>query len=171
MWIIEFEGRNGLAEYSTFLNCVSSDVSSNGLPQRVHAHIGCICLTFLHCVFSVVFIVWSRGCKVTLVAFVCLFPCVYFQMCPQRTKIRAGVFTLVALVWLFFTVCFQMCLQMTFAHSHWLHLFVFSPQCFFKCVLNELGLEQAYSHGVHLFDFSPSRIFRSVLISLAWADE
>ena len=28
------------------------DVSSNGLPQRMHSHIGCICLAFLHCAFS-----------------------------------------------------------------------------------------------------------------------
>ena len=29
-----------------------SNVSSNGLHWRMHSHIGCICLTFLHCVFS-----------------------------------------------------------------------------------------------------------------------
>ena len=29
-----------------------SNVSSNCLPERMHNHIGCICLTFLHCVFS-----------------------------------------------------------------------------------------------------------------------
>ena len=35
-----------------FLHCAFSDVSSNGLPQRMHSHIGCICLAFLHCAFS-----------------------------------------------------------------------------------------------------------------------
>ena len=35
-----------------FLHCVFSNVSSNCLHQRMHSHIGCICLTFLHCVFS-----------------------------------------------------------------------------------------------------------------------
>ena len=36
----------------TFLHCVLSNVSSNGLPVRMHSHIGCICLIYLHCVFS-----------------------------------------------------------------------------------------------------------------------
>ena len=35
----------------TFLHCVFSYVSSKCLPQKMHTHIGCICLTFLHCVF------------------------------------------------------------------------------------------------------------------------
>ena len=35
-----------------FLHCVFSNVSSNGLPEKMHSHIGCICLAFLHCVFS-----------------------------------------------------------------------------------------------------------------------
>ena len=35
-----------------FLHCVFSNVSSNGLYRRMHNHIGCICLSFLHCVFS-----------------------------------------------------------------------------------------------------------------------
>ena len=34
-----------------FLHCAFSNVSSNGLPERMHSHIGCISLTFLHCVF------------------------------------------------------------------------------------------------------------------------
>ena len=35
-----------------FLHCVFSNDSSNGLPERMHNHIGCIYLTFLHYVFS-----------------------------------------------------------------------------------------------------------------------
>ena len=34
------------------LNHVFSNVSSNGLAELMHSHIGYICLTFLHCVFS-----------------------------------------------------------------------------------------------------------------------
>ena len=34
------------------LHCGFSSVSSNFLSQRMHSHIGCICLIFLHCVFS-----------------------------------------------------------------------------------------------------------------------
>ena len=37
---------------STFLHCVFSNVFSNCLPERMHNHIGYICLTFLHCAFS-----------------------------------------------------------------------------------------------------------------------
>ena len=29
-----------------------SSVSSNSLPEKMHSHIGCICIVFLHCVFS-----------------------------------------------------------------------------------------------------------------------
>ena len=36
----------------TFLHCAFSNVSSNRLHQRMHSHIGCICLTFLQCAFS-----------------------------------------------------------------------------------------------------------------------
>ena len=36
----------------TFLHCVFSDVSSSCLLERMHNHICCICWTFLHCVFS-----------------------------------------------------------------------------------------------------------------------
>ena len=36
----------------TFLHCASSNVTSNCLPEMMLNHIGCICLTFLHCVFS-----------------------------------------------------------------------------------------------------------------------
>ena len=38
----------------TFLHCAFSNVSSNHLPVRMQSHIGCICLSFLHCVFSYV---------------------------------------------------------------------------------------------------------------------
>ena len=31
--------------------CIHIYVSSNGLPEWMQSHIGCICLTFLHCVF------------------------------------------------------------------------------------------------------------------------
>ena len=36
----------------TFLHCVFSNVSSNHLPELMHNHTGCICLTFPQCVFS-----------------------------------------------------------------------------------------------------------------------
>ena len=39
---------------STFLHCVFSNVSSNGLPKRMHNHIVYICSAFLHCAISYV---------------------------------------------------------------------------------------------------------------------
>ena len=36
----------------TFLHCAFSNVASNYLHEKRHSHIVCICLTFLHCVFS-----------------------------------------------------------------------------------------------------------------------
>ena len=50
-------------------------------------------------------------CKVTLVALVCLFSTVCFQMCPQIAWLRGCIFTLVAFVWFFSTVRFQMFIQ------------------------------------------------------------
>ena len=35
-----------------FLHCVFSDVDSTTLPEKMQSHIGCICLFFLHCVLS-----------------------------------------------------------------------------------------------------------------------
>ena len=57
---------------------------------------------------------FTRGCIVTLVAFVRLFSTVSFQMGPQFTRIRRCKVTLVAFVCLLTTVCFQMCPQSTF---------------------------------------------------------
>ena len=52
-----------------------------------------------------------RGCKITQVAFVCLFSIVCFRMCPQIACMRRCIITQVAFVWLFSSVPFQMCLQ------------------------------------------------------------
>ena len=38
--------------YFSFFHCGFSNVSSSRLPERMHSHIGCICLAFLHCAFS-----------------------------------------------------------------------------------------------------------------------
>ena len=54
------------------------------------------------------------GCIVALVAFVWLFSTVYFQMCLQSTCIWGCIITLVAVVWIFPTVRFQVCPQIAF---------------------------------------------------------
>ena len=39
-------------DFSNFLHCVFSNVSSNPLLEQMQSHIDCICLTFRYCVFS-----------------------------------------------------------------------------------------------------------------------
>ena len=87
----------------TFLHCVSSNVSSNCLPQKMHNHTGYICLTFLHCAFSNVssICLHFRRFIITQAAFVWLFSTVRFQMCPQNVRPRGCIITQVAFVWFF----------------------------------------------------------------------
>ena len=108
-------------------NFVFSNFSSNCFPERIHSHIDCIYLSFLHYVSSnvssnglpkvtLVAFVWLfstvsfqtnvqrvclRGCKVTLVAFVCDSSSVNSQMNPQMACNREYIVTLVAFAWLF----------------------------------------------------------------------
>ena len=49
-----------------------------------------------------------RGCKVTLVAFVCDSSSAYFQMNPQMTCKRRFIITLIAFVWLFSNIFVQL---------------------------------------------------------------
>ena len=42
----------------TFLRCVFSNVTSGRLHKRMQSHIGCICLTYLQCAFSNVSSKW-----------------------------------------------------------------------------------------------------------------
>ena len=41
-----------LPNVANIFHCVFSNVSSNGLPEKTHSRIRCICLTLLHCAFS-----------------------------------------------------------------------------------------------------------------------
>ena len=76
------------------------NVSAKSLDQSRQSHIDCICLTFHHCAFSNV----SSNYLLTLVAYVGLFSTVCFQMWPQITRLRGGIFTLVAFVILPITI-------------------------------------------------------------------
>ena len=88
-----------------------SHVFSKCLHKKMHSYTGCICLTFLHCVVSNEASVRLDQSThiVTLVAFVWLFPTVYFQVFPQTVCTRAYIITLDAFVWLFSAICL----------SHW----------------------------------------------------
>ena len=100
------------------------------LNERMHSHIGCICLTFLHCAFSNVY---SNRLNE-------FFSTVHFEMSLWRTWIRAGKFALIAFIWFFSTVFFKCLLKVIWweqANLHCLHLFNFSPLWIIKCLLKD----------------------------------
>ena len=93
-------------------HCAFLNVSSNHLQEETQSHIGCICMTYLHCVFHMFpHCTRIRAGIVPLVAFVWLFFTVHLKMCPRIACPRRGIVTMVAFVWLFSSVCFQMCPQ------------------------------------------------------------
>ena len=100
--------------------CIFSTVSFQMYFQTVCTR-GCMVTVaafvwlFLHCVFSnasSICLHWQMY-LVALVALVCFFSTVGFQMVPQITCLRGCIITLVAFVWLFSTVGFQMSPQIT----------------------------------------------------------
>ena len=65
-----------------FLHCVFSYESSNCLPERMHSYIGCICLPFLRCVFSNVALKRLNKRKQNHIGCICLtfLRCVFFNV-------------------------------------------------------------------------------------------
>ena len=102
------------------LHCAFSNVSSNCLPERRHNHIGCILLTFLHCAFSNVS---SKSLDLNRQSHI---GCI----CSNFSIVR-----------------FQMCAQIAWPNIGYTCLFDFSPLCVFKCFLKELGSEKAAHLG------------------------
>ena len=79
----------------------TENMYSKCLPERMQSRIGCICLTFSHCVFSNV----SSNCQPermhSHIGCICLFfSIVPFQMYPQGACLWGCIVTLVAFVWL-----------------------------------------------------------------------
>ena len=109
-WIAcQWETKVTLVAFFYFSPLWAFNISSNGLPEKRQSQIGCICLTFLHCVLSMFAqIVCQRKFKVTLFAFVWLFSIMSFQMCHENACLRRGKVKLVTFFRLFFTVRFQM---------------------------------------------------------------
>ena len=134
----------------TFLHCVFSNASSNCLHEKMQSHIGCICMTDIHCVFHMLpQCTRIRAGIVPLVAFVWLFSIVHFQMFPQISCLNRSKVTLVAFDWLFSTVYFQMrpqsvcikrCIVTSFA---FVRLFAL---CVFKCFLKHLHSSSQHLH-------------------------
>ena len=85
-------------------SCDVLNVFSNCLPDKMQSHIGCICLTFLHCAFSNV----------------------SSKRLQKRMHIHIGCINLTPL---YIFKCVLKLLAWEDAESHWLHLFDFSPLC------------------------------------------
>ena len=154
-----------------------SNVSSKRFHERMHNHIGCICLAFLQCGFSND----SSNClperRHSHTGRICFTPLctMCFQMHPQITCPRRCIIALAAFVWLFSTVhlynfyqlCVSKCVVMFLfrydVKSHWLHLCNFTPLCFIKCVLKLPAWADAKSQLLHLFGFSPLCVFKCAL--------
>ena len=97
----------------TFLHCAFLNVSSNGLPEKRHSLMVAFAWLFSTVCFQMCpQITCLRRGKVTLVAFAWLFSTVHIQMSPEIAFLRRGIVTLVAFAWLFSTVYFQMFHQM-----------------------------------------------------------
>ena len=79
-------------------------MSSNGLPEKRHSNIGCICVTFPHCEFSYVDSKNLDQSTQIHIDCICLtFLHCAFLMCPQIACLRRGIVTLITFV--FSTVC------------------------------------------------------------------
>ena len=128
----------------TFLHCVFLKVSSNHLPEKMHSYTGCICWSFLHCVFSKV----SSSCLPERMHSYTGYTCLTFSHCALT---HVSSYCLVDMMQnhtactclTFLPVCFEM-----------------SPQsaCLKECVIALVAL----------FYFSPRCIFRCLPKSLAW---
>ena len=111
-----------------FLHYVFSNVSTNCLGQRMQSHAGCTCLAFLHCVFSNV----SSNClnerMQNHIGYICLTSprCVFSYGTSEN-------------------------LDQYNAKSHWLNLCDFSQLCVFKCVFKWLALIDAKPHCIGSF--------------------
>ena len=92
---------------ATFYHRVFSNVSSNGLPEMMHSHIGYIYLVFLHCVFSYVYSnnldqsMHSHTGSICLTFLHCAFSNVSSDHLPRRMYSHIGCICLTGIVSLF----------------------------------------------------------------------
>ena len=116
-------------------------------------------------------------CKLTLIAFACLFSDVSFQMSPQSTRITTDIdltflhCVLSNVISNFLNeqrktlLCvFQVVPQVACSKGCIITLVAsidFSPLCDFKCILKLAGQVDAKLHWLHLFDLSPLCLFKS----------
>ena len=165
----------------TFLHCVLSNVSSNGLPVRMQNHTGCICLTFLHCAFSNVSqnglpvrMQKHTGC-ICLTFLHCAFSNVSSNCLPERMHSHIGWICLTCLHSVFLNVSSMYldqrrhnrigCIVLPFPHcafssALWLHL---SVRLQMRSKISWIRNER--SHCSHLWKCSLLCVFRC---SLEW---
>ena len=98
----------------TFLHCAFSKFSSNCLTEKIHSHIGCIRLAFLHCAFSNVSSNCLPGKMHSHIDCICLtfLRCAFSNVSPKRLHKRMQNH-----------IC---CICMVFLH--WFVLLRMSPQ-------------------------------------------
>ena len=139
----------------------------------MHSHIGCICMTFLHCGF------WNVSSKrlpekeakshwLHLFNFFhCAFLNVTPNLLPQKRHSHIGYICLTFPLW--FIKCFLKWPVWEDAKSHWLHLFSFFLLCVFTCWLKELGSAQAQALVAFVWLFALC-VFKCLLKWPVWED-
>ena len=116
--------------------------------------IGCIFLSFVHCVFfsSNVYCKNRDQNRQSRTGCIRFFSTVWFQMSPQIVCPKRGKVTLVAFIWFFPKVWFQMFTQITWIRKGKVPLITFlyfSALCVFKCLLKLFAQIEVKSHLLH----------------------
>ena len=111
----------------TFLHCVYSNVFSNRLPVKMQSYIGCICLTFIHSVFSNV----SSNCL------------------PEKKHNYTGCTCLT-----FLQCVFKCILKLTPRPIFLMDSFLVSPQITFRCELKSALNPSRFDVTIKTFFFS-----------------
>ena len=146
----------------TWLHCVFSNVSSKYLDQRRYNQIVCIGFAFLHmCVLR--FPVWYNAYLHWLFVFCPLFvsKSLLKVLGPDNAKSQClHLYKYSLLCVLRFTLKLY---EWNDAYWHRLNLFDGSLPCIFKCAFKLPFLVEAYSHWLHLVDLSPLCVIKCIL--------
>ena len=114
-----------------FLHSACSNASSKRLHKKLHNHIDCICLTYLHCVFanvsSYVRMESQNGCNY-LTSLFCAFSYVSSNCLPENRHINLA----------FLSACvYSKHLHKKIQSHNCCICLTCSPLCVFKCVLKQ----------------------------------
>ena len=131
----------------TFLHCVFLNECSNGLRLRIHTYIDSICWVLLHCAFSNVSSNFLPERRQNHSGCICLtfLHCVFSNESSNGLPVRMQ--SRIGCMCMTFLQCASQVSPQTTSHcSHSWHLFVFSPLCVAKCVLKTSPREEAKPH-------------------------